>query len=202
MKIIENAVPRPLFEFAKLETDFLHWGFLNVTHNNSPSSDNPQEYSFAIDQVTDGVQSHGQAYLWVSIFYCLLERFDISYDDLEDLIRIRMGLITNVGDQYIHGAHIDYERPHYTMLLYLDTINEGGETTFYNEMRNLKYKDQDQQLDHETLTVKETLKAVENRCVIFNGHQFHSSSTPIKQASRRAVNFNFTLKKGLTPLAD
>lgn len=201
MKIIENAIPRPLFEFAKLEIDNMPWAYLHNTHDRTDPEDN-SSYSFVADIFLDGEHRNYQTYMWVSIFYTLLERFDISYDDLDTLIRIRMGLITNVGVEHEHGAHIDYERPHYTMLLYLDTIEEGGLTSFYNEKKNMKYKSQEEQLAREGLTLQEKVKSVENRCALFDGLQFHNSSTPMDKPKRVAVNFNFTLKKGLTPLAD
>lgn len=201
MKIIENAVPRPLFEFAKLETETLDWMYLESTHSNTAKGD-LKSYSFAANMFTNGEHGNSQTYLWVAIFYILLDRFDISYDDLDTLLRIRHGLITNVGEHYEHGTHIDFERPHYTMLLYLDTIEDGGETTFYNERRNLKYKQQEEQLEREELTLEQKVKAVENRCALFDGFQFHNSSTPMDKPKRLAVNFNFTLKKGLTNIAD
>lgn len=117
--------------------------------------------------------------LFRPIIGAIEERFDIRVDTL---IRIRLGMLTNIGQDASHYPHVDYNYPHKTVLLYLD--NSDGDTVFYNEMYDAEDDDQ-------KLTVNMRHAPVENRAVMFEGLQYHSSSAPITNSRRITMNINF-----------
>lgn len=117
--------------------------------------------------------------LFKPIIGAIEERFEIRVDTL---IRIRLGMLTNIGEDASHYPHVDYNYPHKTVLLYLDS--NGGDTIFYNEMYDIEEPNKE-------LTVNMRHSPVENRAVLFEGLQYHSSSAPTEASRRVAININF-----------
>lgn len=105
--------------------------------------------------------------------------FDLT---LEKLIRIRAGMITKTPVSYVHEAHVDYPYEHITALFYLTTCN--GPTILYNQKfpNNL------------LLTEARRIVPEENKIVLFEGLQYHSSSSQTDTKQRIVINFNFTVK--------
>ena len=116
-------------------------------------------------------------------FLIAMERMGI---DTAELIRIRVGMITNVNAEYIHDAHVDYTFDHKTMILYLN--DSDGYTYLYNE----KYTPGDKVVkDPSELTLATKVSPEANKFFIFDGLHYHSSSCPIKHKRRLVVNYNF-----------
>lgn len=113
--------------------------------------------------------------------------------DVEHILRIRCGLQLPINVDYVHDPHVDYTYPHWTALLYFCTEKGAGETYLYNQ----KYDDSwpnpyiQWQKTKDEFEVIEKVEPKENRCLIFRGDIFHSSSTPRSIARRLAVNVNF-----------
>ena len=197
---IDNVLPQPLFEFVKEDIKHTAWDYIETTVDGGKEDTKSKDYSFAAAVFSDGEQLSYDSYLWVSVFYNLLDKFGFEYDDLVSLLRIRKGLIPNIGEEHVHGAHVDYDFKHYTILLYLDTVERGGETILYKNKRSQKWRDQFQQLESETLEVDQKAASIENSAILFDGLRFHSSSSPLDKNTRTAINFNFISKKSLTNL--
>jgi hypothetical protein len=92
------------------------------------------------------------------------------------LLRIRAGLLTRVSEnKIIDEAHVDFNFNHKTLLLYIN--DSDGDTIFYSDKycKNIIF----------TNTPKK------NSAIIFNGNIYHSSSHPIKNSIRIALNINF-----------
>ena len=96
----------------------------------------------------------------------------------------------------INDPHVDFEKEHYTGLLYLN--DSDGDTFIYNQKydpsTNLLMQEYFNTFLNGHLSVKETISPKQNRLVIFDGHYFHSSSTPTIVPARYVVNFNFTIR--------
>ncbi len=98
---------------------------------------------------------------------------------LTEIIRIRAGLITRTPTQITHAAHVDYTYPHTTALYYVSTCD--APTIVYNQ----EYP------NSVVLTEMTRVSAEENKVVIFNGLQYHSSTSPTDVKQRIVINFNF-----------
>ena len=111
-----------------------------------------------------------------NVFYypimTILENFK---QDMDDLIRIRIGLITSVNKPVINPPHIDSNDPHKVILFYLN--DSDGDTIFYKNDRKTQIK---------------RITPVSNTAVFFNGDIPHSSSKPVN--FKRRIVFNINLK--------
>jgi len=115
--------------------------------------------------------------LFSSIPYLIEEMFKVK---INKLMRFRLGMNINVGEEGSHYSHTDYDIPHNTCLLYLN--DSDGDTIFFNEKVNDIY---------EELTVQSKNTPVKNQAVLFDGLQYHSSSAPVLNKTRMALNINF-----------
>jgi len=120
----------------------------------------------------------------------LLSALDNAEIEIQNLIRIRIGLITATKDPIVHDPHVDYETDHQVGLLYVH--DSDGDTIIYKNTyeTNSSYNSIDFIKDKK-LEVLEQVKPVGNRMVFFNGLQYHSSTTPIHHNKRIAINFNY-----------
>jgi hypothetical protein len=93
------------------------------------------------------------------------------------LLRIRIGMNLNTGEQASHHPHTDLDIPNKTLLYYID--ESDGDTIFY------KYDDDD------NLVIDNKNPHTRNQAVLFDGLTMHSSSSPIEYAKRTTININF-----------
>jgi hypothetical protein len=108
------------------------------------------------------------------------------------LIRIRAGMMTRTPYPVIHDPHVDWDEEHMSALYYVN--DSDGETVFYDQMYDPDTKKESWEYDsHESFTVKQKIKPVADRMVIFNGLNYHSSTTPIENDYRIVINFNWKL---------
>ncbi len=101
---------------------------------------------------------------------------------LKEIIRIRAGLITRTPHQITHAAHVDYTYDHHTALFYITTCD--APTIIYNQ----KYP------NSIVLTEMMRISSEENKVVIFDGLQYHSSTSPTNVKQRIVINFNFKIE--------
>jgi hypothetical protein len=102
--------------------------------------------------------------------------------DLVEIKRIRLGMMTKTPTHYTHNAHVDYPFPHMTALYYITTCN--GPTILY-----------DQKFPNDNfLKTKFTIYPEENKVIVFDGLQYHASTTQTDKKQRIVMNINFTVK--------
>ncbi len=103
--------------------------------------------------------------------------------NIKELIRIRIGLNlpNNTGRDKVNTPHIDLDTPHITALYYLNTT--CGSTVLYDR----KYGDSEDNTD-----IMLTVKPKKGRVLVFDGQQFHSSSSSPNE-TRVVVTFNFII---------
>lgn len=133
----------------------------------------------------------GQSYSNLSPFLesACLAAFDNAYIPVQEIVRIRIGLLTATTDEIIHKPHIDFEKPHNSALLYINDTD--GDTIFYDQFYDTGITDRASYEKNTEFTIKERVAPVSNRLVWFDGHQYHSSSTPQKHSKRLVVNINY-----------
>lgn len=199
LQIIDNVLPISVFKSLQQKivyNDTIPFYFmLNTAYDNENIT----------EILKDSYSFHHQVYvtnksssLFPYIEMCLLSMFDKAGIECEDVIRVRIGLITNIGKPNIHKPHIDYDfSDYYTGLLYLN--DSDGETIIYNELydpnSNLKSFEYISQVLDNNLTVRQKIKPQENKLIIMKGNVFHSSSNPTDVPARYVINFNFKIKK-------
>lgn len=122
-----------------------------------------------------------------SLLILALNKLSLS---ISKLIRIRAGLSTRTPIPITHGAHVDWDNFHMSAIYYVN--DSDGDTIFYEEQRdeNLGINSKDWS-SKRNFTVKQTVTPKADRMVIFNGLNYHSSSTPCKNDYRVILNFNW-----------
>jgi hypothetical protein len=183
--LIDNCLPQLFFnDIVSRVTD---WGkvpyvFVPNTAYPRPEINDPLDYSFC-HMVFD--RGNILSSLHDTLNGALLIMLDSAKISFTRLIRIRVGLITAMDINKRHDPHTDMPARHKTALLYLNTVD--GDTTLYNE-----FHDPNSATKIDKWTVQHSIKPEANRALIFDGFQYHSSSTPTTNPYRLIVNYNFT----------
>ena len=112
---------------------------------------------------------------------------------INGLKRIRFGLLTGADRKIVNTPHVDFYEPHITGLFYFNDSN--GETVFYKKIHDLQMNPHNVPQwvttwadDPDTIETK--IECKENRLVLFNGLNYHSSTRPTDVSKRVAMNFN------------
>ena len=121
--------------------------------------------------------------------YAAFNDFMLRNDEsLNEILRIRTGLIGVTSTPYIHEPHVDFSFEHKTALIYLN--ESDGPTTFYNEIYNPESNvDPRDYCKKHTVDVK--IDPEPNKIIIFNGLKYHTSCTPTIVPRRLVMNFNY-----------
>jgi hypothetical protein len=109
---------------------------------------------------------------------------------MSKLVRIRAGLTTRTPYPVTHEPHVDWDDDHMTGLYYVN--DSDGDTIFYNETRdpNLNTSSFEWSKDRK-FTINKTVIPKADRFVIFNGLNYHSSTSPVNTDYRIIINYNW-----------
>jgi hypothetical protein len=188
--VIDNAVPKLLFErFQREMLSFnTEWHYLPSTayRGNVESTD----ASFSHTSLFEGQKTSDLLYMYESVLLAGLSCVDIN---VTALVRLRTGLFMKADQNYVHPPHVDFDYPHLTALLYLN--DSDGDTLLYKERYDNSHGLNASDYFHlklmETVTVETSVSPKANRMVIFDGLQYHSSTSPVNSARRVTMNCNF-----------
>lgn len=107
-----------------------------------------------------------------------------------ELVRIRAGMMTMTPHTVVHDPHVDWESDHMTALYYVN--NSDGDTIFYDQVWDETLAIPSWEwAKNQNFTIKQKICPKADSLVIFNGLQFHSSSTPTTTDHRIVLNFNW-----------
>ena len=189
VKIFENALSPNVYSELRglIFSPRMQWGpVINIALSNNSPEQRYNNYGFGqiIYDVPDHPDMPPVRHETFNIFFMTylaqLDRLGYKVGEVE-LLRIRLGLQTHQGSHVIHDPHIDFQYPHRTMLTYFTSEEGSGYTTFYNgKPPNLQVALQND--------------PKENTCVDFDGLIYHSSSSPMKNAFRYAMNINYRIR--------
>lgn len=143
--------------------------------------DNHQLWDFSFSH-TIAVNGQGGSPLTeksISLTEKICSNFDLH---LLEIKRIRLGMMTKTPTHFTHNPHVDYPFPHMTALFYITTCN--GPTLLYDQ----KFPN-----DH-FLKTQYTIYPEENKVIVFDGLQYHASTTQTDKKQRIVMNINFTVK--------
>lgn len=122
----------------------------------------------------------------------LLEKFCKKNNiKIENIIRVKANLITKDCESTgYHLPHIDFDSPHLVFLYYVN--DSDGDTVFFNERYSSWGK-----FDSDNIHTAGKISPKAGRAVVFDGLQYHASSSPILNDFRCVININFTGKASL-----
>jgi len=168
-------------------SEYISWTFLKDITSNLKDISPIKKKGFSNIVFSEQIQSHLSFYLLPFFEQVTAE---LNFKNTE-LFRIRLGLnIPNNIECKIDTPHTDFNYEHFTMLYYVN--DSDGPTNFYDQFYSLQ--NTEPQLDK--LKITQQVEPKKGRFVIFDGLQYHSSSTPVNDI-RIAINFNF--KANLEP---
>lgn len=139
----------------------------NVTHENNDTS----VYGFYHGIFNEGKVLSTTYNLIMPILYQFCDKNSIN---INQILRVRAGLLTMSGVKGHHVPHVDYYMEHKTLLYYVN--DSDGETYFFNEK----------------LATTDKIQPEKGKAVLFDGRILHASSSPIKNNRRIVINYNFT----------
>ena len=120
-----------------------------------------------------------------------------SGQNVDQIIRIRLGLHSISPTQFTGGPHVDLPHTHMVGLLYLN--DSDGDTQIYNEKydssSNADTYQYFQQVYKGQSTIMETSTPEENKLIWFRGLHYHASQSPTTVAKRVVININYTTKE-------
>ena len=166
------------------------WYFEESTAYNEKDS-NLFDFSFSHLIVNN---SEPVSLLYDVMLMTFMQCLDKVNQKVDQLYRMRLGLITPTQSTFVHSAHIDSETPHITGLFYFN--DSDGDTILYNNVFNpdsgMLGSDY---VKTQELSVLEKFKPTKNTFVCFDGFRYHSSSTPTLSKKRVVLNVNYSIIK-------
>lgn len=129
--------------------------------------------------------------LFYPLTFILEDKTGVPFNSM---IRMRLGLFTKrMNGTETHRPHVDYRFEHTVALYYL--TDSDGPTHLYNERRDAEpfenFVEGPQVPPPEEFTLQTTVEPKKNRLLLFDGLQYHSSSSPQNHNHRIALNINF-----------
>lgn len=116
-----------------------------------------------------------------SAIQILIAACDRTGQELQEVIRIRLGLSTRTPHQIQHSPHKDQQYPHRAGIWY--PMTSSGDTVIFEETApSRRY----------TEWLRQTPTA--NSWIDFPGEHMHSSTTPDQHETRIVLNFNYTVR--------
>ena len=187
MEYKDNVLGNNVFQKLQqtIKNDKLPWFFNNAT--SYTDADTPDDFSFS-----HLVVQNGEVYSSLAPFLeaCVLNALDSIGEPIQDLLRIRLGLITCAATSTTHSPHVDYEHPHKSGLIYLNDAD--GDTVFYDQFYDNTSDMHSQDYSKEqSFTVHKAVTPKANRIAWFDGLRFHASSTTTTVDRRLVLNFNY-----------
>jgi len=184
---IKEAVPRDKFNDIQnfVLSDSFPWFYTGTTINNCSAETNFSFYHNAF-HYEDGYSFIGKDLSEMVVNFMASTDYKIN-----NLLRLRVGLITNTPTRIIHTPHIDFSFPHYTGLLYFHSTD--GETFIYDEKYDIKQdkKNYDDYVRSKKNSILSIVTPEENKAFVFDGLHYHSSSSPVKFNRRIVLTFNY-----------
>lgn len=183
--VIDNLLPAQHHNF--LEYYFLRgdnkWYFQeDITYSEGQESEkrvNHYGFSNLIYDRGSKTSMDADFYNVLPIVYKALEQVNLEVDAILRS-RVFLQLPVNTDDVTPNNPHVDLPIKHLVVLYYL--TDSDGDTLIYNETEK-----------SEIYTIKQQVTPKKNRCVIFNGSLYHSSSRPTNN-KRCILNINLLAK--------
>lgn len=154
----------------------------NLPTKNKASLDSDAETFQFVSSEPGGQKENGEP---VDILRLLVQKFLEKHNvQIKEVIRIKSNILTKSTNDKYHSPHIDTSVPHLVFLYYVN--DSDGDTYFFD-----KFYSEGFELDENELVVSRKVAPKQGRGILFNGHQYHASSSPIESNMRCVINFCF-----------
>ena len=188
MEIIDNVLPINYLKDVQsgFNPDYFPWYFIEEITHASGSDVTPYKNSRTstgfVHMILDNLGDNRSGYvnLFKPICYFIADKAGIEFTRI---IRMRTAMLLpqrNYTKNNFNGAHIDHpDMSNFVNALFY--VNDSdGDTFIFNESHNDGVP--------KKLTIKERVTPKENRVAIFDGWQYHASSSPIHSDKRIVIN--------------
>lgn len=181
--VLDNAIDKGFVDmvYKTVIDDPFPWHFIRESAYR-PANPRSGQFSFA-----SLIYHHGQVHSEDFKMFDMVIRQSLDALDtpIQKLLRVRLGLILKYDKFVIHDPHVDLFHPHKTLLVYLN--DSDGPTVLYDQFA----EDGREITGTDGLTIQQEIEPVQGRVALFDGLQYHSSTTPIKNDIRVVMNVNF-----------
>jgi hypothetical protein len=161
------------------------WNFLkrtNVMPNGKATLNSDAETFQFVSTEPGGKTENGEP---PQILRELIQKFFEKHNlSIKEVIRVKANILTRSTNADYHSPHIDTDIPHLVFLYYVN--NSDGDTFFFD-----KFYSKGLEIEEDKLLVKEKMSPKQGRGILFNGHQYHASSSPNQSDLRCVINFCF-----------
>ena len=124
--------------------------------------------------------------LWDPCLMILLAALDHQDQELDSVLRVRLGLCTRTPWPVEHTPHIDHPvLTHRTGIFY--PADSDGDTVIFDQRK--------EQPSRSLYTEWHRQRPTANTWMDFPGRHFHSSTTPVEHESRYVLTINYTVKE-------
>jgi hypothetical protein len=190
IRVEKNVLSPSLVSKLEATLETMPWFFIENTAYFYKNSNDIFDYSWQHIPYIDGRSNSYLSEFTEMIIQSALHNTGVSFSKL---LKVRYGMITALESQRTHQPHVDLTEPHTVGLIYLN--DSDGNTVLYNEKydvnSNLSSVDYYNQVLNSSVTVRETISPEKNKILLFDGHIYHSSSTPVTHTNRIVLNFSF-----------
>lgn len=189
IKIYNNFISDEIFQNLKKEifSDGFPWFYTGTTLGDNTDSD-----QFGYSFFHNALYSNGDAsFIGEQLKIIITLALNLIGEPINQMLRIRIGLITCTDFTKIHLPHVDMPFAHKTGLFYFNKCN--GDTLIYKEKYCEGYNKIvfDKKVRSQQNEILQTITPEENKLVIFNGLMYHSSSSQTNTDRRVVINFNY-----------
>lgn len=167
-----------------IESDFFPWFYNPVTADgNIDDLSDINNYSFAHTGIAGG---ESNSFMGEKFKYLTHRLEDVSEIPIKEILRVRIGMILRNHEQIIHDPHVDFLFPHMTAIFYLNDCD--APTVMYDQIHP---EDKLEEQISGPFEEKQRINSEENKIVVFDGLNYHSSTTPLNSKRRIVININF-----------
>jgi hypothetical protein len=178
-RVISNFLIKPFFTSLKkiVEGNKIEWFWHDKTLDKVEDSGymfTHVLYSQKNEFVTHFGREDGiKASKWFPVFEPMLYFLKDKYN-YKELIKVKMNLYINQGEQCEHAKHVDFKEPG------TNRVPDGLITSVFNFTT----------CDGYTKIGNEKIPSKENELIVFEGRKEHCGSTPTNTKSRVVININ------------
>ena len=164
---------------AKFTSPEIPWFYLPFTANPQDLAAVPEyagSFSHLVYKNDEAASPLAEAAIQILITSC-----DQTGQDLQEVIRIRLGFSTRTPRQIQHSPHRDQQYPHRAAIWY-PTTSSGDTVIFAETAPSRRY------------TEIYRRSPLCNSWIDFPGEHMHASTTPDQHETRIVLNYNYTVR--------
>jgi hypothetical protein len=160
------------------------WSFKPWTNTKSTDGAALASQNESFQFVSSIDPDHPMRVMTLELLHKFLSKHNIP---IKQITRIKSNILTKSSNSGYHSPHIDHDFEHKVFLYYVN--DSDGDTIFFNE-----FWSSDNPATEETLTEQIRVAPQQGLGVVFDGFQYHASTSPQDNKFRCVVNIPFISK--------